>query len=84
MASNVTLRMDEDLLQEVKHRAVDERLSVSAFVAALLRRHVGRNTPVDRADGHATPNVRKRALDRLEKGWLLGGRPLTREQAHDR
>jgi hypothetical protein len=84
MASNVTLRMDEDLLREVKHRAVDDRMSVSAWVAALLRRTVGGGTPVGWADAPAASNVRKRALDRLEKGWSLGGRPLTREQAHGR
>ncbi len=82
MTSNITLRMDKDLLREVKHRAVDDGMSVSAWIAVLLRRTVGEQKPA--ADDHDASSVRKRALDRLEKGWSLGGRPLTREQAHER
>ncbi len=76
MTANVTLRMDENLLQRVKHRAVDERLSVSAWVTAVLKREVERNA--------AESTARRRALERLERGFSLGGTPLTREQVHER
>ena len=76
MATNVTLRMDEHLLQKLRHRAVDDNLSLSAWITAVLRRMVESNA--------ATLVARDRALRRLEHGYALGGRPMTREQAHAR
>ena len=76
MATNVTLRMDEHLLQKLRHHAVDDNLSLSAWITAVLRRMVESNA--------AALVARDRALRRLEHGYALGGRPLTREQAHAR
>jgi hypothetical protein len=76
MTRNVTLRMDEELLTRLRHRAVDERMSLSAWVVALLRQA---------ADAQEQRTLaRQRALKRLECGFRLGGRPLSREQSHAR
>ena len=37
MTRNITLRMDEKLLKEIKHVAVEEDLSVSAWITRLAR-----------------------------------------------
>jgi hypothetical protein len=68
--------MDEKLLKELRHRAVDERLSLSAWIVRTL---AGRATKESERE-----KVRTRALSRIEKGFHLGGKPLTREEAHAR
>ena len=76
MTRNVTIRMDEELLRTLRHRAVDEQMSLSRWVVSVLRAAVAEGNPPD--------EVRERALCRLEQGFHLGGRPLTREQTHAR
>ena len=76
MTKNVTLRMDEQLLTKVRHMAVDEHLSLSAWVVSLLERAV--------TDQESRDAVRRRALNRLASGFHLGGSPLAREDAHAR
>ena len=76
MTKNVTLRMDEQLLMKLRHRAVDERMSLSRWVITVLEGTVGMDEQRD--------EVRKQALRRLSRGFELGGRPLTREEAHAR
>ncbi len=73
---NVTLSLDEEILRRVRHQAVDHSLSLSAWVAELLKRTV--------ADEDRFMKARPRALKRLERGFRLGGKPLTREEAHAR
>jgi predicted transcriptional regulator len=74
--ANVTIRIDKQLLRKLRHRAVDENKSLSAWITALLERTVEREASFQQA--------RKRALKRLEQGFSLGGEPLTREQTHAR
>ena len=76
MTRNVTLRMDEELLRKLRHLAVDEHTSLSAWVVAALRQ------VADAQDRQAA--VRRRALGRLDRGFRLGGKPLSREQSHAR
>lgn len=76
MARNVTLRMDEKLLTELRHRAVDAHVSLSAWITSVLGDYVSADRDFERA--------RKRALKRVEKGFRLGGKPITREQLHAR
>ena len=76
MTKNITLRMDADLLQAVRHQAVDQQLSLSAWVTTLLERSVAGNAQYAKA--------RRTALQHLEKGFRLGGRPLKREALHER
>jgi len=66
--------MDEKLLREIRHRAVDEGLSLSAFI---VRELDGRMRP---ASGH----TRARALRLLDKPVRLKGALLSREALHER
>ena len=76
MTKNVTLRMDQELLRHLRHQAVDSHQSLSAWIVATLTR-------ISKQDGGLT-EVRERALRRLARGFRLGGRSLSREEAHDR
>jgi len=76
MNRNVTLRMDEDLLTELRHRAVDAQMSLSAWITSTLEERIQGDLKYSQA--------RSRALKRLDQGLRLGGEPLTREQAHAR
>lgn len=76
MTRNVTLRMDEELLAELRHRAVDAQMSLSAWITATL------DSLVPRSGEMAA--TRARALTRMERGFHLGGKPLTREELHVR
>ena len=73
---NITLKLDDAILDRVRHVAVDEHVSVSAWVQDLIRREI------DARDLYEQD--RKGALMVLREGLPLGGRPLTREEAHER
>ena len=76
MTKNVTLRMDEELLSELRHRAVDEKMSLSAWITATLKAMA---TP-----SHELQKARIGAIRRMEKGFHLGNNPLSREETHVR
>jgi hypothetical protein len=76
MTRNVTFRVDERLLTELRHRAVDARMSLSAWITSVLEDQVSGDRDFNQA--------RQRALKRLEKGFRLGATPLTREETHAR
>ncbi len=76
MARNLTLRLDDSVLRKARHLAVEEEKSLSQWVADLIAQSVARN------QDYAA--VRRRAVARLERGMRLGGKPLTREEAHER
>jgi predicted transcriptional regulator len=73
---NITLKLDDELLKRVRHLAIDEDKSVSAWVSDLILQTVSRQDAYEQA--------RNEALDVLKRGLALGGTPLTREQAHER
>ena len=73
---NITLKLDEQLIRRLKHLAVDEETSVSAWVAGLVESAL--------RDRDAYEAARKGALADLEKPLQLGGTPLTREEVHSR
>jgi hypothetical protein len=77
MKTNVTLKLDADLLREARVLAAEEGTSISAMLAdrveALVREHRG----FDRA--------RRRALGRLGHASALGWqRPASRDELHER
>ncbi len=76
MTKNVTIRMDEELLRKIRHRAVDEDMSTSRWIVKVVSEAAG----IERGEEAA----RQRALHRLNNGFHLGGRALTREEAHAR
>ena len=76
MTKNVTLRMDEDLLAEMRHQAVDAHMSLSAWITTTIQSVLPR---VDNVE-----DVRRQAVERMERGFHLGGTPLPREERHVR
>lgn len=76
MSKNVTLRMDEQLLAELRHRAVDAHMSLSAWITATLSNLAPKASELDSA--------RARAIARMEEGFHLGGKPMNREDIHAR
>ncbi|NLF18604.1 MAG: hypothetical protein GX595_15335 [Lentisphaerae bacterium] len=76
MTRNVTIRMDEDMLRALRHRAVDEQMSLSRWIVHVLRQA---SQPVASRE-----EMRQRALSRLATGFHLGGRTLSREEMHGR
>ena len=43
---NVTVKMDDRLCREARHRAVDRGLSLSGWIAEVLRKELAVNEPV--------------------------------------
>ncbi|MGB0955919.1 MAG: DUF6364 family protein [Panacagrimonas sp.] len=76
MTTNITLRLDEALLQKARHIAVDRRLSVSAWVAEVVAQAV---------DQQAEMSARKKtALRFLDQPFDIEDGPLSREQVYER
>jgi len=77
MRTNITLRMDGDLIREVKILAARRGISVSRMLAGQLEQMVRGEKAYEAA--------RKRALRRLSSGWSLGWtRPQDRGKLHER
>ena len=76
MLKNITLKLDDQILTRVRHLVVDENKSVSAWVSELIER------TLNEADDYE--EARREAIDTLNEGFHLGGRPLSREEIHDR
>jgi hypothetical protein len=70
-----TIDLPDDLLHRAKIAAAQRKTTLKELVQTGL-------DWVLRSDAEATD--RSAALARLEKGLRLGGRPLTRGQAHER
>jgi hypothetical protein len=76
MKANITLKLDKELLREARILAAEEGTSISALLAAKLEEAVRKRRDYEAA--------KKRALAILHKGWNLGGRPLSRDEMHER
>ena len=77
MKTNVTLRIDADLLREAKVLAAKRNSSVSRLLADLLEELVRGDRSYEAA--------RRRALARLERGYDLGwSPPADRGELHER
>jgi hypothetical protein len=73
---NITIAIDPALLKKARVVAASRGQSVSALLADELRRLV-------RTDAHYTA-ARKRAVGLFATPLPLGGRPLKREELHER
>jgi len=77
MKTNITLKLDADLLREAKIMAAEERTSISAMLTEQLEQLVRRKSGYERA--------RKRALARLREAsdhhWV---KPQSRDELHER
>ena len=76
MTRNITLRLDDAILRRARMKAVQEDQSLSGWVANLIAEAV--------AGESKFASARRRALRRLDTAFDLGGKPLTRGQAHER
>jgi hypothetical protein len=75
--ANVTLKLDRDLLREVRILAAEKDTSISALLTVHLREIV-RNRGGDEA-------AKRRVLARMRKGYNLGFTPLrSRDELYDR
>ena len=77
MKANITLKLDSELLREVRILAAQEGTSISALLAVRLEKMVRERKSYDRA--------RKRALLRLREGFDLRWEPPnSRGELHER
>lgn len=77
MKTNITLKLDADLLREARILAAEEGTSISALLGARLEQVVRERKGYDMA--------RKRAEARLRKGFDLGWTPpRSRDELHER
>jgi hypothetical protein len=76
MGKNVTLRLDEAVIRKAKHAAVEQDQSLSQWVTGLITHAISKK---DRS-----LSARDKALKRMERGFHLGGSPLSRREAHER
>lgn len=76
---NVTLSLPEEVLRAARHRAVDKGMSLSAYLAWVLKQQVLPDEDYERA--------MKSALKRMEKGLPIGTHGKiwwTRDELHER
>jgi hypothetical protein len=77
MKTNITPKLDTDILREARILAAEEGLSISGLLAAKLDEVVRQRKQYDRA--------RRRAVARLRKGFDLGWTPpRSRDELHER
>ncbi len=77
MKTNVTLKLDTELLKQARVLAAEEGSSISRLLAGKLEELVRERKGYDRA--------RKRALARLRAGLPVGWtRPRSRDELHER
>lgn len=77
---NVTISLPDDLAKQARHRAVDQGLSLSRYVAKVLEKELGERERIRR-------EAAARLLQMLDKGYALGmpDKPTwTRDDLHDR
>jgi hypothetical protein len=75
--ANITLKLDTDLLREVRILAAEEGTSISALLSERLQKIVQERKKYDRA--------RRSALTRLREGLdLQWSRPRSREELYER
>jgi hypothetical protein len=77
MGKNITLRLDEGIIDRIRHIAVDRHTSVSAWVADLVMQ------TVTELDGFE--QARKQALRAMASPVPVDhATPITRDEAHER
>jgi len=77
MKTNITLKLDADVLREARILAAEEGVSISGLLATTLEEIVRQRKGYDRS--------RRRAVARLRKGFDLGWTPpRSRDELHER
>jgi len=77
MKTNITLKLDSDLLREIRVLAAQQGTSISALLSSRLEKMVQQQKAYDRA--------KRRALRRLRDGLDLNWTPPpSRDELHER
>jgi hypothetical protein len=77
MKTNITLKIDAEILREIKIMAAEEGSSISGLLTSKLQELVSQRKSYQRS--------KRRALARLRKGFELGFiRPASRDELHER
>ncbi len=77
MKSNITLKLERDLLRKVRVLAAERDTSVSALLAEQLEKAV--------RDSESYEKAKRRALARLKRGYNLGFTPpASRDELYER
>lgn len=76
MKKNLTIKISESLAKRCHHAAIDDDKSLSQWVADLMAEAIVKREALNVA--------KKKGLKALESGLSLGGKPLSREEAHER
>ena len=77
MKTNITLKIDSEILRQVRIMAAEEGSSISGLLASKLQELVRQRKSYARSQ--------RRALARLRKGFELGWvRPASRDELHER
>lgn len=75
--SNITLKLDRELLREVRILAAEQDTSISALLTVHLQHLVKNRRGYEQA--------RDRAIARMRRGWDLGWqKPVSRDELHER
>ena len=74
--TNLTIKLDKALIRKLRVLAAQRDTSISGLIAAKLEEEVDQNERYEEA--------RRHALELMDKGWNLGGKPLRREELYDR
>lgn len=75
--TNITLKLDRDLLREIRILAAEEDTSISELVAMKLRDEINSKKGNDKA--------KQRVLDRMRRGYNLGFTPpASRDELYER
>lgn len=71
---NITLKLPAETLRKAKVVAAERGTSISALLAEKIEELVGEDEEYEAA--------RRHALRWLDRGWKLGGRPVSRDGLH--
>ena len=74
--SNITLKIDTQLLRKIKVLAAKQETSISALLISLLEEQVSKDLEYEQA--------KERALARMRQGYDLGFKPIPRDELHER
>jgi predicted transcriptional regulator len=75
--TNITLKIDTELLKKIKVLAAQQDTSISALLIASLEEKLRKDLDYEHA--------KQKALARLEKGYDLGFQPVrSRDELHER
>jgi predicted transcriptional regulator len=75
--TNITLKIDTELLKKIKVLAAQQDTSISALLIASLEEKLRKDLDFEHA--------KQKALARLEKGYDLGFQPVrSRDELHER